>query len=331
MNGVPGRAAGHPAPVPNGRISARFLLLVVLLAALVASPSAASGIANASAVQPLTISPAIAYIGVYVVDFSRFNVEEGTVETTFYLDIRSDTNVSINDLEFMNGRVTSMDVIRSTPQEKNYRIYAVMAVDPDLRHFPFDNHTLPILIEPKTLDEDQLLIVIDKDQTGLDEEAKIPGWTFTRTGNTVTNRSYAAGEVPYSRAIFSYGILRDSASTILKFFLPIGLIVLVSLASLLMKVSSRLGLNASMFLAAVLIHWRVADAIPLVAYATFLDIFMIITYATLVMVLISGILILKYNEAKETARVERISYWSLRIIPVVSIALYCLLFLSLMR
>ncbi len=65
-----------------------------------------------------------------------------------------------------------------------------------------------------------------------------------------------------------------------------------------MKVSSRLGLNASMFLAAVLIHWRVAAAIPLVAYATFLDIFMIITYATLVMVLLSGIHILKYNEAQ---------------------------------
>jgi hypothetical protein len=97
-----------------------------------------------------------------------------------------------------------------------------------------------------------------------------------------------------------------------------------------MKVSSRLGLNASMFLAAVLIHWRVADAIPLVAYATFLDIFMIIMYATLVMVLVSGILILRYNEAKDTARVEQISRWSLRIIPALSLAMYCLLFLSLM-
>jgi hypothetical protein len=79
----------------------------------------------------------------------------------------------------MNGRVTSMDVIRDTPLEKNYRINALMAVDPDLRHFPFDNHSLPILIEPMILDEDQLLIVIDQDETGLDKEAKIPGWTFT--------------------------------------------------------------------------------------------------------------------------------------------------------
>ena len=293
------------------------------------SPVAAADMANEAV--PLITSPAVVHIGVYAVDFKRFSVEEGTVESTFYLNIRSEANVSINDLEFMNGRVTSADVIRDTPFEKNYRIAAVMAVDPDLRHFPFDTHNLPFFIEHKTLDGEHLRFIIDENETGLDEEASIPGWTFRGNRFTVTNRSYEAGEVPYSRAVFSYGITRDSTSTILKFFLPIGLIIFVSLASLLMKVSSRLGLNASMFLAAVLIHWRVVDAIPLVAYATFLDIFMIITYATLVMVLVSGILLMRYNEAKDSSRVEQISRWSLRIIPAISLALYGLLFLTLIR
>jgi hypothetical protein len=57
---------------------------------------------------------------------------------------------------------------------------------------------------------------------------------------------------------------------------------------------------------------------------------MIITYATLVMVLVSGILILKYQEAQDTARVEQVSWWSLRIIPAVSLTLYFLLFLWIM-
>jgi hypothetical protein len=97
-----------------------------------------------------------------------------------------------------------------------------------------------------------------------------------------------------------------------------------------MKVSSRLGLNASMFLAAVLIHWRVADAIPLVAYATFLDFFMIITYATLVMVLVSGILIMKFTEAKDTVRSELVYRWSIRIIPLLAIVLYVILFVAML-
>jgi hypothetical protein len=41
-------------------------------------------------------------------------------------------------------------------------------------------------------------------------------------------------------------------------------------------------------------------------------------------------MILKYNESKETARSEQISWWSLRIIPVVSLTMYFLLFLWIM-
>jgi hypothetical protein len=265
-----------------------------------------------------------------VVDFSRFDVADGTFATNFYLTLTSDSPVSINDIEIMNGHATSVDTIIDTPQEKEYRIVADLTANPDLRRYPFDKHQLPIEIEPKLRTEREMVFVIDPANTGIDPEADLPGWTYTAANAVVTNKTYVAGEVPYSRAVFDVGIERATASTVLKFFLPIMLIIIVSLSSLMMKVSSRLGLNASMFLAAVLIHWRIADAIPLVAYATFLDIFMIITYATLVMVLVSGILILKYTEEKDTARADKIYYWSLRVIPPLSIILYCVVFISLL-
>lgn len=302
------------------------LLLLIALVLLVLPVAADSG---TGAAVPAAPGPHVVYIGVYVVDLREFSVGDGTYSANFYLSLRSDANISINDLEFMNGHATSVSTITDTPEEKDYRVYAEMTANPDLRRYPFDNHTLPIIIEPTVLTEKDLVFVIDENNTGLDNEANLPGWSLTGMSATVTNRTYVEGEVPYSRAVFSNGIERDTASTLLKFFLPIVLIVIVSLASLLMKTSSRLGLNGSMFLAAVLIHWRIADAIPLVAYATFLDLFMIITYATLVMVCVSGILILKFTEDKDTRRVDRINYWSLRIIPAVSISLYVLLFIVL--
>jgi hypothetical protein len=268
-------------------------------------------------------------IGVYVMDFKSFKVAEGSVQANFYLSLKSNTPVSIDEIEIINGQKTSVDTLTDTPNEKYYRISASLDADPDLRLYPFDRHVLAIEIEPKTRDANSLVLVINENQTGLDSEANLPGWEYWATSSRIENHSYGPGETPYSRAIFYTNIRRDTASTVLKFFLPIMLIIIVSLSSLLMKISSRLGLNASMFLAAVLIHWRVSDAIPLVAYATFLDLFMIITYATLVMVLVSGILILKFTESKDTARVEQINYWSIRIIPPLSITLYFLLFLSL--
>jgi hypothetical protein len=307
---------------------ARYILPIALCVILIIIPTTAGASPDISE-QPADTGPQIVNTGVYAVDFNRFSVADGTLEANFYLTLTSDANISINDIEIMNGHATSMDTIVDTPYKKEYRIDAALTADPDLRRYPFDRHTLPIIIEPRLKDEREMVLVIDPANTGLDSEADLPGWQFTGTSSAVTNRSYVEGEVPYSRAVFNYSIGRDAASTILKFFLPIMLIIIVSLSSLMMKISSRLGLNASMFLAAVLIHWRIADVIPLVAYATFLDLFMMITYATLVMVLVSGILILKFMEAKDMARADKVNYWSLRIIPPISITLYFLVFLTL--
>ncbi|MEN6611153.1 MAG: hypothetical protein ABFC24_09930 [Methanoregulaceae archaeon] len=314
---------------PAGERTGRFTgVILIIIAALILLPPAAGAVPDATALQNAT-SPQIVRIGIDILDFNDFSVATGTAETNFYLSLRSDAPVDLDNIELMNGQITAVYPFVNTPNEKTYRIYATITADPDLRQFPFDRHSLPIEIESKNNDVSNRVLIIDTNRTGIEPEADLPGWQLTHTNAYVMNKSYDEGGEEYSRAVFTQGIERDTASTLLKFFLPIMLIVIVSLSSLMMKVSSRLGLNASMFLAAVLIHWRVADAIPLVAYATFLDIFMIITYATLVMVLVSGVMIIKFTEAKDTARVEQVNHWSLRIIPVLSVVLYGLLFLTL--
>jgi hypothetical protein len=330
---IPGTTS--PRQIPRQQTGAdsrlfRMLFPVFVMVALLVIPALA-GTDPGAALQENTSSPQVVKVGVYVMDFKSFSVEEGTVQVNFYLSLKSDTPVSINDIEILNGQATSVDTLTDTPNEKYYRVFASIDADPDLRLYPFDRHVLPIRIEPKTRDSGGMVFSINQNQSGLDDEAELPGWQYGSTSSLIENHSYGPGETPYSRAVYGYQIRRDTASTVLKFFLPIMLIIIVSLSSLMMKVSSRLGLNASMFLAAVLIHWRVADAIPLVAYATFLDFFMIITYATLVMVLVSGILLMKYTEAKDTARADRVYRWSIRFIPAISIVLYTILFLAFLR
>ena len=307
----------------------KYFLLLSFAILLIGIP-AASGMISGVSAQTTTAVPEIIHVGIYVQDFNDFKVDEGTIESTFYLTLISDTNISMDDIEIMNGQATSVEAIPDNIAGKEYKITATLTVDPDLHRFPFDRHTVPIEIEPKLQNEKLMVLVIDPEDSGLDSEADLPGWELTRTSSDITNKSYLPGEVPFSRAVFGYVIERDAASTVLKFFLPIMLIIVVALSSLMIKISSRLGLNASMFLAAVLIHWRVSEALPLVAYATFLDLFMIITYATLVMVLVSGILILKFTETKDQERIGLVNRWSIRIIPTLSLTLYCLLFLSLL-
>jgi hypothetical protein len=326
----PGTGAGQPGgrlPAGTGRFK-RYFLIIAISIILIAIP--ASAVAGSDVlVQAAENGPRIVHVSLYVIDFNRYDLEAGTVGVDYYLNLKSDSPVSISDVELMNGMITSVTPVIDTPHEKEYRIVAVLTDEPDISRYPFDRDTLSIKMEPLLRNEREMVFVIDPATSGLSHEAHLLGWKFTGTGSSVTNTSYVPDEIPYSRAIFDANITRDVTSTVLKFFLPLMLIIIVSLSSLMMKISSRLGLNASMFLAAVLIHWRIADGIPSVGYATFLDLFMIITYATLVMVLLSGILILKFTESGDMTRVEQINYWSIRVIPPLTITLYVLLFLTL--
>ena len=253
-----------------------------------------------------------------------------TFGTNFYLTLSSDSPVSVDDLDIVNGHATSIDVLENSTDVKSYRIFATLTADPDFHQYPFDRHPLQIEIEPKLYNESGMILVIHRNSTGYDPDVNLPGWKLAGDSSRVTSWSYNAGETPYSRAVFSYDIRRDTTSNILKFFLPILLLLVISLGSLKIRGSSRLALNASMFIVAVFIHWRISDSIPLVAYATFLDMFMMICYVTIALVLISGILIVHYTETKDTPRADRVNYWSLRYIPILSFCLYLLLFLSLL-
>jgi hypothetical protein len=316
----------------NGRC---FFFLGILAIVCLVSPAAAtvqippsdlSGIA----VTNTSAGPQIVHIGIYVKDFTNYNPHDGTFNTNFYLTLNSDKPVNLADIDIVNGHFDTKGTLIDTPNSKYYRIYGSAVANPDFRRYPFDSHVLPIIIEPQIHNTSEMILVIDKETTGLDPSAILPGWQFSGQNSNIASQAYQGEIVPYSQAVFTTGISRDSFSTFLKFFLPVILIIIFSLSTLLMKETTRLGLNASLFLAAVLIHWRIADTIPLVEYATFLDIFMMITYATLVMVPLSGVLILYLNDNNRRETGEMVRIWAIRIIPAITVFSYLVLFLMLL-
>ncbi len=126
--------------------------------------------------------------------------------------------MTIDDFEIMNGHVTPQETILDTPYVKKYRIAATVTVDPDLRRYPFNVHTLPVILEPKLKNEQAMVVFINETVSGVGPDVDLPGWRFTDTRFFTSNQSYIPDEIPYSRAVFSYTINRDVALTILKSF-----------------------------------------------------------------------------------------------------------------
>lgn len=270
-------------------------------------------------------------VGIYVLNVGKFEVSTGTYTIDFYLDMKCETECDPTRFEFSNGRANTVDKIIDEPNEKFYRIQATLSNNIDLRKYPFDSHKLSIVIEDKIKTTDQLVYRIDHDGTGIDPEVTIVGWEYDGWDTEVDEHYYAAYDEEYSRYTFNINISRSVLTSFLKSMLPVFFMVFVGMLSLLLaadKVTMRLSLNISTLLAAVMFHLNLTSQIPPTGYMTFADKFMIGTYVILMMILASGVLLMRHTEKKDKKKSEAIYRKSLLYIPLVAAAIYALIFLT---
>jgi hypothetical protein len=275
--------------------------------------------------------PAKVYVGVYVLNLGKFELATGAYTVDFYLSLRSQKPVEMGDFEFMNGRAATVDKLIDTPTEKFYRIQANLSQNLDLRRYPFDEHLLTIEIEDKRRTVDELVYVVDEQNCGVDPGVIVVGWRLAGWEAKVLSHDYEIYGETYSRFVFGLRIQRVILNAVIKSFLPIACMVLVGFLSLLLapdKVTTRLSLNISTLLGAVMFHVNLTASIPPVGYLTLADRIMIATYVVLVLILFSGVAILRWAEREDKkALALRVYHQALGLIPPLAVALYLLVFL----
>ena len=275
--------------------------------------------------------PVNVYVGVYVLNLGKFELATGAYTVDFYLSLRSQEPVEMEDFEFMNGRAATVDKLIDTPTEKFYRIQANLSQNLDLRRYPFDEHLLTIEIEDKRRTVDELVYVVDEQNCGVDPGVIVVGWRLAGWEAKVLTHNYEIYGETYSRFVFGLRIQRVVLNAVIKSFLPIACMVLVGLLSLLLtpdKVTTRLSLDISILLGAVMFHVNLTASIPPVGYLTLADRVMIVTYIVLVLILLSGVAILRWAEQEEKKKLAlRVYHQALSVIPVVTVVLYALVFI----
>ncbi len=279
---------------------------------------------------PALAEPLKVYVGVYVLNLGKFELASGAYTVDFYLSLRADQPGVIDEFEFMNGRAATVDKLIDTPTEKFFRIQANLSQNLDLRRYPFDEHVLTIELEDKRRTTEELVYVVDEKACGVDPSVIVVGWRLAGWEAKVITHEYKVYGETYSRFVFGLRIQRVVLNSVIKSFLPVVCMVLVGLLSLLLtpdKVTTRLSLNISTLLGAVMFHVNLTSSIPPVGYLTFADRVMIATYVVMVLILLSGVAILRWTEREETKnRALRVYHQALSAIPVITAALYTLVF-----
>ncbi len=148
----------------------------------------------------------------------------------------------------------------------------------------------------------ELVYVVDEKACGVDPSVIVVGWRLAGWEARVVTHEYEIYRETHSCFVFGLRIRRVVLNAVNRSFLPIACVLLVGFLSLLLtpdKVMTRLSLNISTLLGAVMFHVNLTSSIPPVGYLTLADRVMIATYVILALILLSGVAILRWAECEE--------------------------------
>jgi hypothetical protein len=265
---------------------------------------------------PITVK-----VGVYVLNIGKFEVATGTYTVDFYLDLTSEQPMGEQKLEFMNGRAQSTDKLIDTPTEKFYRIQANLMTNVDMRRYPWDAHSLPIILENSTRSKKEVVYIVDQKQQGIDPAVNFVGWDLRGYSTQVLDHEYKVYGESYSQYVYKIDIARLLFISSLKTFLPVLCFLLISFVSLLVtleKLDSRVGMNTAMLIASVMFHLSIGSQLPPAGYLTIADKVMIATYMTIGVNLLLSVLMMRLMQMKKDEVAKQMREQSFKFVPALA-------------
>lgn len=269
--------------------------------------------------QPLHVK-----VGVYVLNVGKYDLQSATYKMDFYLVFRC--NAVCNDINFEIMNATSSN-IRSVAKQKDWQVYRIQAdlnKANNLRNYPFDSHTLNVIIENRKITNNELVFEVDPATTALDSNLNVTGFQLSPNWKAeVFNHYYCIFQQTFSSYKFTISITRPWLAGLLKGILPALIIVLCNFLALFMRidhVSQRLGIATSTLIAAEVFHLNLTSSIPPLGYITYADMFMFINYLYLFVILIEVAVTMYFIDTKHHAtadRVNRICAWTLPVLWIV--------------
>ncbi len=229
-----------------------------------------------------------------------FASEAGTERQTF---ITGDAALKLDqiwwpDLLIANassGRQVEKQILELSADgsvEYQERFTATLENNFELRRFPFDRQTLPIVIESFAWSSAALIFHSEGDKLSFDSEFEIPEWHTASVRTRIDSKPQARDRAPFSRLVLEIEVRRQAAFYIWKVLIPLVLLVAVSWSVFWMEnenLAERLGVSLTGILTVVAYQFIVADYLPRISYLTFMDAVLFTSFAMMVLTIVENV------------------------------------------
>jgi hypothetical protein len=249
-----------------------------------------------------------------------------------------DTTYDLN--EIWNPRiqfVNQQKLFKSLPDEVSVaqdgtvtyrqRVWGNFSQPLNLRKFPFDHQTLKISIVSANYSPDEVNLIMKKDLLGISKKLSVSNWKIENISFEKINLSFLSNHPSTSSIAIIISADRYLSYYILKFVIPLVLIVLMSFVVFWIdpkQSSTQISISVTSMLTLIAFQYLIGSSLPVIPYLTRMDVILalstILVFAALVEAATTSILF----EMGQIERARSIDYYCRRIFPAIFIILLIL-------
>jgi ABC-type transport system substrate-binding protein len=286
-----------------------------------ATSTAAPQPAAAPVAAVTTADPVSVYVGVYLRDISRFELEEGQFEADLDVWMKWEGSAEPPPLRFSNGDLDVQDVVAQETEGKwhamRWHVQGTFRGKFDLHDFPYDAQPLEIRVElPSSAAQDgaerAFRLLPDAASSGMSDEFSITGWVYERAFTVREFDTRLASDLgsvrqeglPRTGQVIAYRIVmsRPFISYIIKFLLPLSIIILVSMSVFWMdedRLDVRSSVGVTGVLSCIAFHFTQADTLPDVGYLVRADLLFLLAYTVVALALFVTLVVFRLSTTRQ--------------------------------
>lgn len=277
-------------------------------------------------------------VGVYVIDTSKIHDAEQTFTTDFVMvmrwkDRRLDKNAKARTLYLNNVWHPYMQIKNQSELKKHWgdmvevdkngivtyrqRFSGDLSLPLNLKDYPFDKHTLSIIVASFRYSPEDVAFEVDTNRSGRAETFSIAGWSIDDDGGTRISPYYFAPQARnISQVFFEYSASRHFGYYFWRAIFPMMIIVFMSWSVFWIspnQMGAQIAVASTTILTLFAFKFSLSEFLPNISYLTRLDLF--ITAVTIMSFLAFAEVILTSNLAGKDEtfglafKIDRLCRW----------------------
>ena len=190
---------------------------------------------------------------------------------------------------------------------------AVVNARLDLRRFPFDKQTFDLEIQSFVWDQNDLKLIVNQQQLGMDIDFYTPEWTVTGVEALLSQRSEIRDENAFSTLTFRIHASRHGGHYLLRILMPLTFVLVLAWSLLWADPIDRVRIGFIALLTVVATHTVISKSLPRLHYPTFSDILLTICYLYAAVLVVESIWVnrVALKSPERASQIDRKMRWIL--------------------